>query len=138
MKQVALKIMSPISIVPPHLVLRTILTVGYTLAITNSSNPADAAAFYLPTIPLISGARPDCTYCMQHLFDIYYTFSSNTTLEISKNYLQAAQVMDLNCGMDFVSTSVDHDVSFANRLSTPHNTWVVLVGMIVWSILYLL
>ncbi len=76
---------------------------GYTLAITNSTNPADAAAYYLPSIPLISGARPSCSYCTQQLFDIYNTFSSNSTLEISKNYLQAAQVVDLNCGIQFVS-----------------------------------
>ena len=76
---------------------------GYTLAITNSTNPADAAAYYLHSIPLISGARPSCSNCTQKLFDIYSTFSSNSTLEISKNYLQAAQVVNLNCGVEFVS-----------------------------------
>ena len=80
---------------------------GYTLAITNSSNPADAAAYYLPTIPLISGARPSCSGCTQQLFNVYNTFASNSTLDISKNYLQAAQIVDLNCGVDFVS--VDRD-----------------------------
>jgi hypothetical protein len=76
---------------------------GYTLAITNSTNPADAAAYYLPTIPLISGARPTCDECTQDLFGIYNIFSSNKTLDISKNYLQAAQVVDLTCGAGFVS-----------------------------------
>ena len=76
---------------------------GYTLAITNSTNPADAAAYYLPTIPLISGARPTCDECTQNLFAIYNIFSSNKTLEISNNYLQAAQVVDLTCGVGFVS-----------------------------------
>jgi hypothetical protein len=76
---------------------------GYTLAITNSTNPADAAAYYLPTIPLISGARPTCDECTQDLFEIYDIFSSNKTLDISQNYLQAAQVVDLTCGAGFVS-----------------------------------
>jgi hypothetical protein len=84
-----------------------ILITGYTLAITNSSNAADAAAYYLPTIPLISGARPSCDYCTKQLFDVYDTFASNATLGISKNYLQAAQVVDLNCGVGFVNLSVD-------------------------------
>lgn len=88
---------------------------GYTLAITNSSNPADAAAYYLPTIPLVSGARPSCDYCTQQLFDVYYTFSSNTTLQISKNYLQAAQVVDLNCGVDYVELNQKNKASGACR-----------------------
>jgi len=91
------------------------LILGYTLAITNSSNPADAAAYYLPTIPLISGARPSCDYCTQELFDVYYTFSSNTTLQISKNYLQAAQVVDLNCGVDYVTIGHAKSTSGACR-----------------------
>jgi hypothetical protein len=90
--------------IPPQPFLLWILTrVGYTLAITNSTNPADAAAYYLPTIPLISGARPTCDECTQDLFGIYDIFSSNKTLDISKNYLQAAQVVDLTCGAGFVS-----------------------------------
>lgn len=39
---------------------------------------------------------------------MYYTFSSNTTLLISKNYAQAAQVVDLNCGVDYVELSHDN------------------------------
>ena len=111
---------------------------GYTLAITNSSNPADAATYYLPTIPLISGARPSCSYCTQELFEIYDTFSSNTTLQISKNYLQAAQVVDLNCGVNFVSIS-DNKASRAFRTQVlPGWMTMVMGGMTVlalWSVL---
>ena len=83
----------------------SLLTSGYTLAITNSTNSADTAVYYLPTLSLISGAQPSCSYCNQQLFDIYDTFSSNSTLGISKNYLQAAEVVDSNCGAGFVSTT---------------------------------
>lgn len=76
---------------------------GYTLAITNSTNAANAAAYYLPTLPLISGARPSCDDCTQQLFAVYDIFASNKTLEISQNYLQAAQVVNLSCGAGFVS-----------------------------------
>jgi hypothetical protein len=116
---------------------RNSINSGYTLAITNSSNPADAAAYFLPTIPLISGARPSCSSCMQHLFEIYYSFSSNSTLGISKNYMQAAQVVDLNCGVGFVSTSYNLVKSAA--LGIHGKGWSTIwmgfwIGMALWWI----
>ena len=108
---------------------------GYTLAITNSTNPADAASYYLPTIPLISGARPGCSYCTQHLFGIYDTFASNKTLGISKNYLQAAEVVDLNCGVGFVSVD-DAEVSAAWRVQIlpVWTTMLMGVGLALWML----
>jgi len=90
-------------------------SIGYTLAITNSSNTADAGVYYLPEIPLVSGSRPSCSHCTQQLFQIYDTFANNATLEISKNYYQAAQVVDLNCGVDFVSINHQTSTSIASQ-----------------------
>jgi len=100
---------------------------GYTLAITNSTNPADAAAFYLPTIPLISGARPSCSDCTQQLFGVYDKFSTNQTLEISKNYMQAAQVVDLNCGEGFVS--LGKGIASASWQVHVHPVWITMMGI---------
>lgn len=106
---------------------------GYTLAITNSTNPADAAAYYLPTIPLISGARPSCSDCTQQLFGVYETFSTNQTLEISKNYFQAAQVVDLNCGEGFVSLGKDNtSASWRIHVLPVWITMVIGIGLALW------
>jgi hypothetical protein len=104
-----------------------VLSLGYTLAITNSSNPADAAAYYLPTIRMLSGARPSCSPCIQSLFQSYFTFASNSTLMISQTYMEAAQVVNLNCGLGFVSTSYAEKESRARRLRLPH--WSVVTGI---------
>jgi hypothetical protein len=110
-----------------------IFNLGYALAISNSSNPADAASYYLPTIPLVSGARPSCSYCTQHLFDVYYTFSSNKTLEIFKNYYQAAQIVDLNCGAGFVSLGRNTISGTGREHVLPVWTTILMgVGIVMW------
>ena len=118
--------------------MKILLILGYTLAITNSTNPADAATYYLPTIPLISGARPSCDYCTQQLFAVYNTFSSNTTLQISKNYYQAAQVVDLNCGVDFVSLSHANKMSGVCRGRVLPGWTTVVVGSVALLALWVL
>ena len=127
----------------PIFIVRSSLSqtyLGYTLAITNSTNPADAANYYLPTIRMLSGARPSCSYCTRSLFNVYYQFSSNATLQISKNYLEAAQVVNLNCGPGYVNTTYPEKlVSLASRMSEKPPWWIASVwtgvlGMALWLI----
>jgi hypothetical protein len=110
------------------------IKIGYVLAITNSTNPADVDTYYLPTIPFVSGARPSCTFCTQQLFEIYYTFSSNSTLVISKNYEQAAETVDLSCGTDFVNATTRKT---SDSVRVVVGNWSVLVwgwtALMVWA-----
>lgn len=105
---------------------------GYTLAVENSTNPADAATYYLPTIPLASGLSPSCTSCTRNLLDIYYTFASNGTLEISKTYGPAAEAVDHSCGADFVNTSPQVTSAAERLISWTPALMGVILGMALW------
>lgn len=113
---------------------------GYTLAITNDTNPADAASFYLPAIQLVSGARPSCSFCTKSLFSVYDQFAANTTLEISSTYTQAAEIVNLNCGPGFVNTTYsENQASWAGRRIVTPPWWGTLVltgalGMALWVV----
>ena len=131
MEPVASKIPPPTSTVPSC--FRPLLTTGYTLAITNSTNPADAAMYYLPTIRILSGARPSCSSCTQQLFNSYFTFSSNSTLGISKTYMEAAQVVNLDCGLGFASTSYAAKESSADKNGVSY-LWTGVGGLGIWAL----
>jgi hypothetical protein len=85
---------------------------------------------------MVSGSRPSCSACTQQLFEVYYSFASNATLGISNNYLTAAQITDLNCGVNFVSTNVNLKESGAGQ----RGPWVgglmmSICTMALWMIL---
>jgi hypothetical protein len=77
---------------------------------------------------MVSGARPSCTSCTRELFEVYYNFASNSSLEISKNYPDAAEVLNLDCGVNFVSTSVSLKDSGGGRRGVG---WMM---MVVWTL----
>jgi hypothetical protein len=54
---------------------------------------------------------------------------------ISQTYLEAAQVVNLNCGLGFVSTSYTEKESNARQLYIPHGLVVASIGitMALWT-----
>ncbi|OJD35356.1 c6 zinc finger domain containing protein [Diplodia corticola] len=76
-------------------------------AITNSSSPTDSYPYYLPVgVALPGGSRPTCNSCLQTTMDAFWTYTSNKTQPISQTYAQAAGVVNIQCGPNFVNATV--------------------------------
>lgn len=76
-------------------------------AVTNSSAPTSSYIYYLPLgLSLPAGTRPACNQCLQNTMAIFAEAASNATTELSGDYGQAAQMVDMGCGPNFVQESV--------------------------------
>ena len=52
------------------------------------------------------GARPTCNSCLQTTMNAFWTYTSNSTQPISQTYAQAAGVVNIQCGPNFVNATV--------------------------------
>lgn len=76
-------------------------------AITNTASPSDSYVYYLPIgIPLPGASKPSCTKCLLGTMSIFQDASSNRSQPITSNYVNAAQMIDLTCGPNFINTTL--------------------------------
>lgn len=76
-------------------------------AVTNASAPTSSYIYYLPLgLQLPAGTRPACNQCLQNTMAIFATAASNASSALSGDYGQAAQMIDIGCGPNFVQQSV--------------------------------
>jgi hypothetical protein len=76
-------------------------------AITNASTTSNAYLYYLPfnsTLP--DNAAPACSSCTRQTMEIYQNATSNRKADIVNTYPSAAAQINMECGPDFVNTSL--------------------------------
>ena len=75
-------------------------------AVTNSSAPTDSYIYYLPLgIPLPADSQPTCDKCLKNVMADFQTQAGNQSQPISLTYAQGAQVVNQQCGPNFVNQS---------------------------------
>ncbi|KAL9123650.1 MAG: hypothetical protein Q9217_006937 [Psora testacea] len=79
----------------------------YTNAVTNMSSPTDSYVYYLPLgVDLPAGSMPTCSQCLKDTMDVFSATASNKTQPITLTYVNAAQMVNLQCGPNFVNQSI--------------------------------
>ncbi|KAF8430503.1 hypothetical protein BGX38DRAFT_1061645, partial [Terfezia claveryi] len=79
----------------------------YVDAVTNVTSPDDPNIYFLPLgLKLPSGSRPTCSSCAQETMRIFQEYAGNASLPLSETYVPAAQQLNMECGPQFVNTSV--------------------------------
>ncbi|KAI1429370.1 hypothetical protein F5Y12DRAFT_727931 [Xylaria sp. FL1777] len=98
-------------------------------AITNNTTPSNAYLYYLPfnsTLP--ANAAPSCGSCTQQTMGIYQDATSNRKADISNTYIGAAEQINLECGTNFVNTTLAAAVQSGatTSLYTMPSSWALL------------
>ena len=76
-------------------------------AVTNTSAPTDNYIYYLPLgIPLPAGTQPTCDQCLKDTMGVFEAQAGNSSQPISFVYAQGAQLINQQCGPNFVNQSV--------------------------------
>lgn len=76
-------------------------------AVTNTSSPSSSYIYYLPLgVKLPGGARPACNTCLQNTMAIFAETAGNSSQPLSQDYVTAAEQVQMNCGPQFVDSSV--------------------------------
>ncbi|KAI9849631.1 MAG: hypothetical protein M1837_002756 [Sclerophora amabilis] len=107
-------------------------------AITNTSSPADSYIYHLALgMSLPGGSQPTCNSCLQDSMSIFANAASDSRQPLRKNYVNAAQQIDLNCGPDFVNSTIPTMSSSASfSLLMPSNmglcTWALFIILLTW------
>ena len=79
----------------------------YAEAITNTTQPADSYAYFLPLgIPLPQGAQLTCSGCLQNTMAVFNEAARNMSQPVSGDYVGAAAQINANCANGFVNASV--------------------------------
>lgn len=75
-------------------------------AVTNTSAPSDSYVYYLPLgIPLPAGTQPTCDQCLRSVMADFQAQAGNQSQPISLTYTQGAQLVNQQCGPNFVNQS---------------------------------
>lgn len=75
-------------------------------AVTNTSSPSDSYVYYIALgIPLPAGTQPTCDQCLKDTMNVFNAQAGNKSQPISLTYTGAAQLVDLQCGPEFVNQS---------------------------------
>ncbi|KAL9612939.1 MAG: hypothetical protein Q9167_002468, partial [Letrouitia subvulpina] len=77
-------------------------------AITNTSSPTDPYIYYMPLgIPLPGGSLPTCSACLKKTMGFFYQAAQNKNqIQLSANYVPAAQMITIDCGPGFVNDTL--------------------------------
>jgi hypothetical protein len=76
-------------------------------AITNVSSIADSYPYFLPLgMPLTPGTRPSCSACLKNTMQVFAVGARNSSQLISKTYSQAAEQLNMACGVDWLQVNV--------------------------------
>lgn len=75
-------------------------------AVTNTSDPSDSYIYYLPLgIPLPAGTQPACDQCLKSVMADFQAQAGNQSQPISLTYTEGAQLVNQQCGPNFVNQS---------------------------------
>lgn len=78
-------------------------------AVTNASAPTSGYIYYVPLgVQLPAGTLPACNTCLRNTMAIFAAAASNKNAPLHKDYVAAAQMVDMSCGPFFVQESVNH------------------------------
>ncbi|QDS71988.1 hypothetical protein FKW77_001574 [Venturia effusa] len=103
-------------------------------AITGTNSTlADVYPYWLPLgTDMPSGFRSTCTTCLKNTMGIFKASAANSTLPISRTYAAAAQLINIGCGPNYVSESIDLR-SASSAIASPLSmiSLVTLSGMLV-------
>lgn len=76
-------------------------------AVTNTSSPTDSYVYYLPLgMSLAAGSQPTCSQCLQDTMRVFASQATNKTQPVSITYLNAAELVNRQCGPNFVNASM--------------------------------
>ncbi|KAJ9622430.1 hypothetical protein H2203_006650 [Taxawa tesnikishii (nom. ined.)] len=100
-------------------------------AATNTSSPTSSYVYYLPLgINLPSTTKPKCSSCLQNTMAIFANTASNKSQPLHDNYISAAQLIDSNCGNNFVNASIPASTGAA-AVSHPSLTGLGSIALVV-------
>jgi len=104
-------------------------------AVTNASSPTDSYIYYLPlNISLPGGSQPTCDSCLQNTMSVFENTSANRSSVLAGNYVGAAQMINLQCGPDFVAQTLAPEVkSAASSIGSGANVGAFALAMVVGS-----
>ena len=79
----------------------------YTNAVTNTSSPTDSYVYYLALgVALPAGSMPTCSQCLKDTMGLFAAAAGNKTQPLSLTYVDAASLVNVQCGPSFVNASV--------------------------------
>lgn len=108
-------------------------------AITNATSPEDSYVYYLPlndTLP--GGAQPTCSTCLQNTMAVFSANAANRTQPVANTYIDAAKLININCGPGFVNATIPLPLSSgAGGGVTPGLGGLLAVGLVVLGMLIL-
>jgi hypothetical protein len=101
-------------------------------AITNTSNPTDSYIYYLPLgIPLPPGSLPTCSGCLKDTMALFATAASNKSQPLNLDYVDAATMVDRDCGPNFVNATMNADSSSARAKLSRNSLLVAIIAAMV-------
>lgn len=84
-----------------------LMTPGFANAVTNDTSTEDSFIYYLPLgTKLPGGSRPTCNTCLTDTMAVFHVAAGNDTQPLSQTYPDAAGLINLECGPNFVNTTV--------------------------------
>lgn len=108
-------------------------------AITNSSNPTDSYIYFLPlNVSLVGGSQPTCDSCLQDTMAVFESASSDRSSALVDTYVLAAQQINVNCGPQFVNTSLAQAATSNAYTSTTPTSSMGLVALLAIAMSWLL
>ncbi|KAI1154671.1 hypothetical protein F4825DRAFT_153591 [Nemania diffusa] len=104
-------------------------------AITNASTASNSYLYYLPfNSSLPSNAVPACGSCTQQTMQIYQAATSDRKADISNTYLSAADQINMNCGSNFINTTLAVAVNSSATLDPMSSSSLFLFSFIFMAI----
>lgn len=101
-------------------------------AVTNITSPTDSYIYYLPLgIPLPASSQPTCDQCLKDTMGIFSSVAGNKTQPLSLDYVNAAQLLNQNCGPNFVNGTIPSlGASGSGQTTTSDATQAYRVGLL--------
>ena len=105
----------------------------YSDAVTNTSSPTNSYVYYLPLgVNLPAGSMPTCSQCLKDTMAMFAATASNKTQPITLTYIDAARMVNLQCGPNFVNQSVPGaSSSSSGARATPSAMGLGWTGLII-------
>ena len=85
-------------------------------AVTNTSAPTDSYVYYLPLgISLPAGTQPTCNQCLKDTMTVFESQAGNQSQPISLTYAEGAQLVNQQCGPNFVNQSIPNGAGGSSK-----------------------
>lgn len=98
-------------------------------AITNEDNPSDSYPYYIALgIDLPGGSSPTCNNCLKRTMAVFAAAAGNSSQPVSSTYSNAAELINVQCGPNFVNTTVS--TTSSSSRSTRSTSWLLPIAML--------